>query len=171
MIEHPDTTLPVRLARFGIQNLGTPQSRGVGTFTFLVIVTAACRQLPAPYAARPSFAIPEAAAVDAEARRLMASEDVKGMALAVIDDGRVVLVAAYGQRNVERKLPLQTDTVMYGASLTKTAFAYMILQLAEEGRIGLDTSIAAYLPSNRPGCPGCHRVRGTQVGWLGFQPA
>jgi CubicO group peptidase (beta-lactamase class C family) len=37
----------------------------------------------------------------------------------VIDDGRVAYVQAYGARNAKGD-PLQTDTVMYGASLTKT---------------------------------------------------
>lgn len=95
-------------------------------------------------------ALPAAAAIDAEAQRLMASEDVKGMAVAVIDNGVVVHIAAYGQRNVERNLPLQTDTIMYGASLTKTAFAYMVLQLVDEGRLDLDRSIADYLPRPLP---------------------
>jgi CubicO group peptidase (beta-lactamase class C family) len=72
------------------------------------------------------------------------------MAVAVIDRGVVVHVAAYGQRNVERKLPLQTDTIMYGASLTKVAFAYMVLQLVDEGRLNLDRSIADYLPRPLP---------------------
>jgi CubicO group peptidase (beta-lactamase class C family) len=94
--------------------------------------------------------LPSAAAIDAEAQRLMASQDVKGMAIAVIDNGAVVHVAAYGQRNVERNLPLQTDTIMYGASLTKTAFAYMVLQLVDEGRLDLDRSIAEYLPRPLP---------------------
>jgi CubicO group peptidase (beta-lactamase class C family) len=94
--------------------------------------------------------LPSAAAIDAEAQRLMASQDVKGMAIAVIDNGAVVHVAAYGQRNVERNLPLQTDTIMYGASLTKTAFAYMVLQLVDESRLDLDRSIAEYLPRPLP---------------------
>ena len=42
----------------------------------------------------------------------MAVEDVKGMAVAVIDNGKVVHVGAYGGRNVERTLPLQTDKIM-----------------------------------------------------------
>lgn len=89
-------------------------------------------------------------AIDAEARRLMAEEDVKGLALAVIDEGKVVHVAAYGARNVEQGLPLETDTIMYGASLTKAAFAYMVLQLADEGLIDLDASVAEYLPKPLP---------------------
>ena len=39
---------------------------------------------------------------------------------------------------------------MYGASLTKTAFAYMVLQLVDEGRLDLDASIAELLPRPLP---------------------
>jgi len=92
----------------------------------------------------------DAAAIDAEALRLMKREDVQGLALAVIEDGKVAHVAAYGRRNLERNLPLTTDTIMYGASLTKTAFAYMMLQLVDEGRLDLDTSVAELLPRPLP---------------------
>lgn len=90
------------------------------------------------------------ASLDAEAQRLMQRENVQGMALAVIDHGRVAHVAAYGKRNVARNLPLTTSTVMYGASLTKTAFAYMVLQLVDEGRLALDRPIAEILPRPLP---------------------
>jgi len=94
--------------------------------------------------------LPSNKAIDAESARLMAREKVAGMAVAVIDEGKVVHVAAYGRRNVERNLPLQTDTIMYGASLTKVAFAYMVMQLVDEGRLDLDRSIADYLPRPLP---------------------
>lgn len=89
---------------------------------------------------------PSTRLVDDEVRRLMAEQDVVGMALAVIDEGRIVHVGAYGWRNREKQLPLTTQTVMYGASLTKAAFGYMILQLVDEGRIDLDAPIERYLP-------------------------
>lgn len=88
--------------------------------------------------------------IDAEALRLMKRENVQGLAVAVIDDGKVSHVAAYGLRNVERSLPLTADTIMYGASLTKTAFAYMILQLVDEGLLDLDASVAKLLPKPLP---------------------
>ncbi len=94
--------------------------------------------------------VPDGRTIDAEAKRLMQSEGVQGMALAVIDGGKVVHVAAYGHRNVEHALPLTTDSIMYGASLTKTAFAYMMLQLVDEGRLDLDASIADLLPRPLP---------------------
>jgi hypothetical protein len=54
------------------------------------------------------------------------------MALAVIDGGKVVHVAAYGERNAAGE-PLRTDTVMYAASLTKMAFGHLVAQLAQDG--------------------------------------
>ncbi|MGH6952200.1 MAG: serine hydrolase domain-containing protein [Vitreimonas sp.] len=94
--------------------------------------------------------LPSIEAIDAQARTLMAGEDVKGMALAVIDSGQVVHTNAYGYANLEQLRPLDAETVMYGASLTKTAFAYMVLQLVDERRLDLDRSIAEYLPRPLP---------------------
>lgn len=94
--------------------------------------------------------VPSPSSIDAEAQSLMSQEDVKGLALAVIDDGEVRHVAAYGFRNVEERLPLTIETVMYGASLTKTLVAYMTLQLVDEGRLELDRPLASYLPKPLP---------------------
>lgn len=88
--------------------------------------------------------------IDTRARELMQRESVAGLALAVIDGGRVTYIASYGHRNVEQTLPLTPDTVMYGASLTKAAFAYLMLQLVDEKRLDLDTSIAELLPRPLP---------------------
>ncbi len=88
--------------------------------------------------------------MDAEVERLMAREGVEGLAVAVIEEGRVARVAAYGRRSRERDLPLTTGTVMYGASLTKTAFAYMLMQLVDEGRLELDRPVAELLPKPLP---------------------
>jgi CubicO group peptidase (beta-lactamase class C family) len=74
--------------------------------------------------------LPDAAAIDARARAAMGETRANGMAIAVIDDGRVAYVQAYGARNAKGD-PLQTDTVMYGASLTKTVMAYTTLTLVD----------------------------------------
>src|SRR4051794_39233214 len=76
---------------------------------------------PAAAAAAPP--LPSASAIDAAVHGVMASTGAKGLALAVIDGGQVRYVQAYGVRNAAGD-PLRTDTVMYGASLTKTVFAY-----------------------------------------------
>ena len=100
--------------------------------------------------ARPQAAAPTAAAIDSAATALMARDTVQGMALAVIEDGQIVHVAAHGWRNAERRLPLDTATIMYGASLTKAAVGCLVLQLVDEGTLDLDASIATLLPKPLP---------------------
>ena len=88
--------------------------------------------------------LPGAAAIDARVRAAMAETRANGMAIAVIDEGRVAYVHGYGARNA-RGDPLQTDTVMYGASLTKTVMAYTTLTLMDQGKLDLDVPLADYL--------------------------
>ena len=111
----------------------------------------ACLTLSEPSTAR--HTLPNPNVLDAKIAALMAREDVKGLAVAVIEGDTIHHLAAYGARNVEKSLPLETETIMYGASLTKAAFGYMVLQLVDEGRLDLDTSIAAYLPKPLPDYP------------------
>jgi CubicO group peptidase (beta-lactamase class C family) len=96
-----------------------------------------------------SQTIPSSAAIDAEVGRIMKRTDAKGMAVAVIDHGKVGYVQAYGVRN-DKGDPLTTDTVMYGASLTKTVFAYTVMQLVDQGKISLDTPIKDDLDNPLP---------------------
>jgi|tagenome__1003787_1003787.scaffolds.fasta_scaffold20989046_2 CubicO group peptidase (beta-lactamase class C family) len=91
----------------------------------------------------------EFSSVDAAVHKVMANTGAKGLALAIIDGGRVGYVQAYGVRNAQDD-PLKTDTIMYGASLTKTVFAYTVLQLVDEGKLALDTPLAAYLDKPLP---------------------
>jgi CubicO group peptidase (beta-lactamase class C family) len=89
------------------------------------------------------------ASIDAVVRAAMARTGARGLALAVIENGQVGMVRSWGARNAAGA-PLQTDTIMYGASITKAVFAYTVMQLADEGRIDLDRSIADYLPRPLP---------------------
>jgi len=82
--------------------------------------------------------------VDAAVGAVMAKTGAKGIAIAIIDGGRVDYVQTYGVRD-KAGAPLQTDTVMYAASLTKTVFAYHVLQLVDQGKLALDTPLADYL--------------------------
>lgn len=84
--------------------------------------------------------IPGGSAIDGEVDKIMNGTNAKGMAVAVIDHGKVIYVHSYGIRNANGD-PLTTDTVMYGASLTKTVFAYTVMQLVDQGKLKLDTPI------------------------------
>jgi len=109
------------------------------------VLTAAAMAGAGPAAAR----LPGSARIEQLARQAMQRSGAKGMAIAVIDRGRVHSVQAFGHRNAKGD-PLTTQSVMYGASLTKTLFAYYVLMLADEGRLDLDRPIAAMLKRPLP---------------------
>lgn len=94
-------------------------------------------------------ALPEKPQVADLARRAMAETGARGLAIAVIDEGKVRSVQAFGERNAKGDR-LTPDTVMYGASLTKTLFAYYALMLVDEGKLDLDRPVAALLPRPLP---------------------
>lgn len=94
-----------------------------------------------------------AQSIDATVDALMKSAQVTGLQLALIHDGNVAYVKAYGRRDVARNLPMTADTVTYGASLTKATFAWYVMQLVDEKKIDLDASIATYLPKPLPEYP------------------
>lgn len=83
------------------------------------------------------------------AQAAMAETGANGLAIATIENGKVATVRAYGVRNAKRD-PLTTNTVMYGASLTKAVVGYLITQLAAEGSVELDRPIAEMLPDPLP---------------------
>ncbi|MEH0197462.1 serine hydrolase domain-containing protein [Caulobacter sp. CCNWLY153] len=87
--------------------------------------------------------------LDAEVARLMALGKVPGVAVAVVENGKVAHVTAQGVRN-EKGDPLNPQTVMYAASITKAVFSYYVMMLVDEGKLDLDTPIATYLPKPLP---------------------
>ena len=93
--------------------------------------------------------IPNGAAIDAEVGKIMTHTHANGMAVAVIDHGKVGYIHAYGIRNTKGD-PLTTDTVMYGASLTKMMFAYTVMQLVDQGKLNLNTPIRDDLDNPLP---------------------
>jgi CubicO group peptidase (beta-lactamase class C family) len=112
-----------------------------------IAVTAACLAAGSPALAA------DYKALDAEAARLMTVGKIPGLAYAVIENGRVVHVSAQGWRNVDKKLPLTPDTILYAASISKAAFGQYVLMLVDDGKLDLDTPIKAYLPKPLPDYP------------------
>ncbi len=131
-------------------NLSPPPSFARRASRFLCCCTTAAFAIASSTAI--AAPLPTTAALDAQVARAMAATGARGLAIAVIDEGRVRQVRSYGHRN-ERGDPLQTDTVMYGASLTKAVFGYTVMRLVDEGRLDLDRPIAHYLTKPLPDYP------------------
>ncbi|MEO1171420.1 MAG: serine hydrolase domain-containing protein, partial [Myxococcota bacterium] len=86
----------------------------------------------------------------------MAETGARGLAIAEVRGGEVNTVRVFGERDASGA-PLTSNTVMYGASLTKAAFAYLVLMLVDDGVIDLDASIESYLPKPLPSYEGYTR--------------
>lgn len=61
--------------------------------------------------------------------------------------GRVVDWDSYGYRDLESKAPMEKNTICRIYSMSKMVTSVAVLQLIEEGRLGLDDPVSRYLPS------------------------
>lgn len=83
---------------------------------------------------------------DSFARKILGAAHVTGAQIVVMDRGRLVWSAAYGLRRRQPELPMDRETTMWAASITKGVFATYVMQLVERGEFSLDTPIASQLP-------------------------
>jgi CubicO group peptidase (beta-lactamase class C family) len=113
---------------------------------------------PHAFAAQPSVkrldgSTISAAEIDATVTRIMQAAEVTGVGIAILDHGNIAYLKAYGLRDKEKNLPLTVDSVMSAASFSKVAFAYMAMQLVDEGALDLDMPVYQYLPKPLPEYP------------------
>jgi CubicO group peptidase (beta-lactamase class C family) len=88
--------------------------------------------------------------IDSVVTHLMEVSHVTGAGIAIFNEGKIAFLKAYGIRDKENHLPLTPDSVMPAESLTKSAFATMVMQLVEQKVIDLDKPIHRYLPKVLP---------------------
>jgi CubicO group peptidase (beta-lactamase class C family) len=79
----------------------------------------------------------------------MADWKVPGAALAVVQDGKVALVKAYGQRGIEANLPITPSTQFLIGSITKTFTAAAVALLHNEERLDWTKPVRYYIPEFR----------------------
>jgi CubicO group peptidase (beta-lactamase class C family) len=91
-----------------------------------------------------------ASEIDETVSRLMHAAKITGAGIAIFNDGKIVYLKTYGFRNLKKGLPLTPDSVMSAASFTKVAFAYMVMQLVQEGVLDLDKPVYQYLSKPLP---------------------
>jgi CubicO group peptidase (beta-lactamase class C family) len=87
--------------------------------------------------------------LDRLAADVMADWKVPGAALAVVQDGKVALAKAYGQRDVEANLPVTTATQFLICSITKSFTATGMALLHNEGRLDWTKPVRDYMPEFR----------------------
>ena len=79
-------------------------------------------------------------------RQAVDKGDIAGASILVLIDGREVLYADAGMRDMENKVPMSRDTIFRLYSQTKPVTAAAAILLASMGVIDLSADIADYLP-------------------------
>jgi CubicO group peptidase (beta-lactamase class C family) len=84
--------------------------------------------------------------LDNKIRQLMKDGNVQGLAITVFNENKAVYKKVFGYKRIDTKEPLQTNTNFYGASLSKSVFAVLVMKMVEEKVIQLDIPLQSYLP-------------------------
>ena len=72
--------------------------------------------------------------------------DLSGAVTLIWRKGEVAQVGVLGQRDIEKSLPMERDTLFRIASMTKPVTSVAALMLVEEGRLRLDDPITKWAP-------------------------
>src|SRR4051794_3345529 len=89
---------------------------------------------------------PGSAALDASLRAAVEAGDVPGVVALVANRERVLYRGAFGVADVATGRPLAADALFRIASMTKPVPSVALMQLVEQGRIGLEDPAEKYLP-------------------------
>jgi methyl acetate hydrolase len=86
------------------------------------------------------------AALDASLRSAVERKDVPGVVTLITDRQHVLYQSAFGVADVATGRPLTTDALFRIASMTKPITSTALMQLVEQGKIGLEDPGEKYLP-------------------------
>ncbi len=91
-------------------------------------------------------AAPGSKQFDKKVRSMMQQMDVPGLSLAVVKNNRIVFSNCYGYKDQDGTIQLNKQTVFEAASLSKSFLVFVVMKLADEGKINLDQPMYTYLP-------------------------
>ncbi len=88
-------------------------------------------------------------ALDSYIEKGMASLDVPGVAIAIVNDGKICFIKGYGVRKVKTKEVVDENTIFSIGSCTKAFTAAALSILADEKKLSFDDAVLSHLKSFR----------------------
>jgi N-acyl-D-amino-acid deacylase len=95
-------------------------------------------------------AIPEFTQLDSVMTHALQTYNIKGGALAVFKDGRLLYARGYGLADAEQQEPVQPQSIFRWASVSKTVTAAAVMRLVEQKKLDLDTPVFTILDQYTP---------------------
>ncbi len=103
--------------------------------------------VPAAVAQGPATLAPDVRAnIDGIAAKVLSTTGVPSASVAVVKDGKIAYVQAYGDARLDPKLPAQPQMEYSVGSISKQFTAAAILMLQQEGKLSLDDPVSKYIP-------------------------
>ncbi|MEA3067286.1 MAG: beta-lactamase class, partial [Sphingomonadales bacterium] len=87
--------------------------------------------------------------LDQRLKQLMTKPAMVGLAVGVVENGRITFLQGYGETLAGSGDPVTPETVFRWASCSKGVAATMVAKLAEQGKIDLGAPVANYAPDLR----------------------
>jgi D-alanyl-D-alanine carboxypeptidase len=86
------------------------------------------------------------AKIDAAAQQVLSTTGVPSASVAIVQDGRIVYLQAYGTARLEPRTAARPEMRYSIGSISKQFTATAILLLAEQGKLSLDDPVARFIP-------------------------
>lgn len=83
--------------------------------------------------------------IDQKVPQLLHDFSIPGAAIAIIEDGEIILQKGYGFADLEKGVKVTTKTGFNIASISKTMAAWGVMKLVQDGKIDLDAPAEKYL--------------------------
>ncbi len=84
--------------------------------------------------------------IDTLIQRYVDNHWIPGAVALIARDGKIAYEVSLGSRDVASGEPLATDHIFRLASMTKPVIAVAVMQLAEQGKLGLTDPLSGYIP-------------------------
>lgn len=134
---------------------------GLGAFALLATAAFALRS---PEVQKPASTVPNShirlaalstaarqdvdyAAIDRRLQQLSEQRSVVGLAVGIVENGRITFLKGYGETTAGSGDPVTPETVFRWASVSKGVAGTMVAKLAEQGKVNLHGPVASYVPT------------------------
>ena len=91
------------------------------------------------------ISVARADGVDDVVRKQMASQNIPGLAVAVVKNGKPIKVKGYGFANLEHQIPVKPDSVFLIGSVSKQILATAVMTLINDDQLSLDEKAVKFL--------------------------
>ena len=84
--------------------------------------------------------------IDNYVRSEMLKQQIPGISLAILQNGKISILKSYGLANVEHNVPVKPETIFQSGSIGKQFTGAAVMILVQQGKISLDDNISKYFP-------------------------